>query len=400
MPIYRYSAIDRTGNTIDATIVATDQSAAASSIIAKGMSPVSITEDDGGGYGLNDLLLRLGVVRLREVVLFLRMMAALIGSGITITEAIAVLHEQTINRKLKFILGEVKMQIEGGVAFSDALGRYPRTFPETAVNMIRAGELGGILEDVLENLVLYMEKRAALKKMLLRSFMYPTVVLVVAIGVVTFLVTFVIPRFTLLLKGSKLPWNTQFLLDLSEFLIGNATTIIAAVSGSIAVLIALFIIRESRQHIDRYSVYLPIIGPIIRLGVIVQFTRTLGSLLTSGITLVEALDSTKATLTNQAAKNAIDLALEKVVAGEQLSSVLGGSGMFTSLMVSMIRIGEQSGNMDKQVILVADIHEQQLEDRINWMSTMIEPALIIGLGGIVGFVAWALVAGMLAMYKT
>jgi type IV pilus assembly protein PilC len=400
MPIYRYSAIDRGGNMLSATMVAGDTSAAASSLIARGLSPVTIVEDESGGTSFADLLRRIGVVRLREVVLFLRMMGALINSGITITESIAVLHEQMLNRKFKHILGEVKMQIEGGVALSDALARYPRIFPETAVNMIRAGEMGGILEGILENLVIYMEKRAALKKMLLRSLMYPAIVLVVAIGVVVFLVTFVIPRFTLLLQGSKLPWNTQFLLDLSAVLIGNGREIVMAVLGSLALLAILFMVRETRLYIDRYMIHVPVIGPILRLGIIVQFARTLGALLTSGITLVEALTATRDTIGNQAAKRAIDQALEKVVAGEQLSGVLGDSRMFTNLMMSMIRIGEQSGNMDKQVMLVAEIHEQQMEDRISWHSGMVEPALILGLGGVVGFVAWALVAGMLAMYRT
>jgi len=383
-----------------ATMVAGDTSLAAASLIARGLSPVTIVEDESGGASLADQLSRLGFVRLREVVLFLRMMAALIGSGITITESIAVLHEQMLNRKFKHILGEVKMQIEGGVSLSDALGRYPRIFPETAVSMIRAGELGGILENILANLVVYLEKRAALKKMLLRSLMYPAIVLVVAIGVVVFLVTFVIPRFTMLLKGSKLPWNTQFLLDLSEVLIGNGREIVIAVLGGVALVVILFMVRETRLYIDRYMIHVPVIGPILRLGVIVQFARTLGALLGSGITLVEALTATRDTIGNVAAKKAIDEALEKVVAGEQLSGVLGDSRMFTNLMMSMIRIGEQSGNMDQQVMLVAEIHEQQMEDRISWLSGMVEPALIIGLGGVVGFVAWALVAGMLAMYKT
>lgn len=401
MPMYAYTAIDSKGVLSRSTLVAASPSAAASSILAKGLTPMEIREtEEGSGTDFNKLLLQFGRIRLREIVLFLRMMAALLGSGITITEAIAVLHEQVLNRKFKYVLGEVKMQIEGGVAFSESLGRYPTVFPEVVVNMLKAGEAGGILERVLSDLVIYMEKKAALRKMLLRSFLYPTVVLVVAIGVIIFLVVFVIPKFTVLLQGNKLPWNTQLMLDISDFMIKNAKALIMGTVGGIALVITLFNLQQTRHLIDRYKVFLPVFGPIARMGVIVQFTRTLGSLLNSGIPLVEALSITRDTLTNKAAKTDVDRATEKVASGEQLSVVLAGASLFTSLMVSMVRIGEQSGNLDKQVTLVADLYEQQLEDRVKWMSSLIEPLLIISLGGMVGFVAWALVAGMLSMYKS
>lgn len=400
MPLYAYTAIDNKGELSRSTLVAATPSAAASAILAKGLTPMDIREtEEGATTDIRQVFQKIGRIRLREIILFLRMMAALLGSGITITEAIAVLHEQMLNRRFRFILGEVKMQIEGGVAFSESLARYPTVFPEVVVNMLRAGEAGGILERVLTDLVVYMEKKAALKKMLIRSFLYPTIVLVVAIGVVIFLVVFVIPKFSVLLQGSRLPWNTQLMLDVSDFIIKNAKTLIMATLGTIALIVILFSLQQTRQIIDRYRIFLPVFGPIARMGIIVQFARTLGSLLNSGIPLVEALTITRDTLGNQATRTDVDRAVEKVAAGEQLSVVLAATATFTSLMVSMVRIGEQSGNLDQQVLLVADIYEQQLEDRVKWMSSLIEPMLIIVLGGVVGFVAWALVAGMLSMYK-
>nr|WP_320013187.1 type II secretion system F family protein [uncultured Desulfobulbus sp.] len=401
MPMYAFTAIDAKGELTRSTLVAANPTAAANAILAKGMTPMEIREaEEGSGGDLNSLLLQFGRIRLQEILLFLQMMAALLGSGITITESIAVLHEQMLNRRFRHVLGEVKMQIEGGVSFSESLGRFPTVFPEVVINMLRAGEAGGILERVLSDLVVYLEKKAALRKMLIRSFLYPSVVLVVAIGVVIFLVVFVIPKFTTLLQGSKLPWNTQLMLDISDFIIANANTLIMGTLGSIALIITLFNLEQSRQLIDRYKVYLPVLGPIARMGVIVQFTRTLGSLLNSGIPLVEALGITRDTLTNKAARTDVDQVADKVAEGEQLSEVLAKGSLFTSLMIAMTRIGEQSGNLDKQVTLVADLYEQQLEDRIKWMSSLIEPMLIIFLGGVVGFVAWSLVAGMLALYKS
>ena len=400
MPVYNCTVIDARGQVSKTTVIASSQAEAAADLAARGMSPMAISESEGGGGSISfeDILRKIGRVRRQEITLFLRMMSSLIASGITITEAITVLHEQTENRKFKYILGDIKTKIEAGTSFSDALAVHDTIFPYTAVSMVRAGELGGILEVVLDNLVTFMEKRAALKGMIIRSFLYPSVVLVVATGVVIFLVAFVIPRFMVLLRGAQLPWNTQLLMDISDFLISNGLVIGISMAGLVAVIITLFFIEKTRYLIDLYKVRLPVFGPIFRFGIIVQFCRTFASLLDSGIPIVEGLKTTSDTLTNEAVKKSIKDVVEKVVAGEQLSENLAEISIFTSLMISLFRIGEQTGNMSESIALVADIYEQQLEDRIEWMTSMIEPALIISLGGIVGFVAWALVAGMLAMY--
>ncbi len=400
MPVYNCTVIDARGQVSKTTVIASSQAEAAADLAARGMSPMAISESEGGGGSISfeDILRKIGRVRRQEITLFLRMMSSLIASGITITEAITVLHEQTENRKFKYILGDIKTKIEAGTSFSDALAVHDTIFPYTAVSMVRAGELGGILETVLDNLVTFMEKRAALKGMIIRSFIYPSVVLVVAIGVVIFLVVFVIPRFMMLLQGAQLPWNTQLLMDISDFLISNGLVIGISMAGLVAVIITLFFIEKTRYLIDLYKVRLPVFGPIFRFGIIVQFCRTFASLLDSGIPIVEGLKTTSDTLTNEAVKKSIEDMVEKVVAGEQLSVTLAEISIFTSLMISLFRVGEQTGSMGESIALVADIYEQQLEDRIEWMTSMIEPALIISLGGIVGFVAWGLVAGMLAMY--
>ena len=400
MPVYNCTVIDARGQVSKTTVIASSQAEAAADLAARGMSPMAISESEGGGGSISfeDILRKIGRVRRQEITLFLRMMSSLIASGITITEAITVLHEQTENRKFKYILGDIKTKIEAGTSFSDALAVHDTIFPYTAVSMVRAGELGGILETVLDNLVTFMEKRAALKGMIIRSFIYPSVVLVVAIGVVIFLVVFVIPRFMMLLQGAQLPWNTQLLMDISDFLISNGLVIGISMAGLVAVIITLFFIEKTRYLIDLYKVRLPVFGPIFRFGIIVQFCRTFASLLDSGIPIVEGLKTTSDTLTNEAVKKSIEDVVEKVVAGEQLSENLAEISIFTSLMISLFRIGEQTGSMGESIALVADIYEQQLEYRIEWMTSMIEPALIISLGGIVGFVAWGLVAGMLAMY--
>nr|WP_320115821.1 type II secretion system F family protein [uncultured Desulfuromonas sp.] len=399
MPLYRYSAMNERGEIQRSTLVAADPSAAAASLAGRGLSLLQLQETDDEATDFSASLARMGRVRQREVIIFLRMLGALIGSGITITEAISVLHAQTTGRRFRAVLEDIKTHIEGGISLSEALAQYPRLFPDIAINMVRAGESGGILQETLNSLVVYLEKKAALRRTVIRAFIYPSIVLLAAIGVIIFLVTFVIPRFLALLQGRSLPWNTQLLFDLSQFLIRYHTPIIAAVLGAVALTVLLFSMQASRQVIDRYKILVPILGPVFRFAVIVQFTRTLASLLQSGLPLVESLRLTNATLSNQALQTALDNGLNKVVGGEPFSETIRAMPIFTSLAAALFRVGEQSGSMDDSARLLADIYEAQLEDRVTLMSSMIEPALIISLGGIVGFVAWSLVSGMLSMYS-
>ncbi len=399
MPLYRYSAMNERGEIQRSTLVAADPSAAAASLAGRGLSLLQLQETDDEATDFSASLARMGRVRQREVIIFLRMLGALIGSGITITEAISVLHAQTTGRRFRAVLEDIKTHIEGGISLSEALAQYPRLFPDIAINMVRAGESGGILQETLDSLVVYLEKKAALRRTVIRAFIYPSIVLFAAIGVIIFLVTFVIPRFLALLQGRSLPWNTQLLFDLSQFLIHYHMPIIAGVLGAVAVTVMLFSMQASRQVIDRYKILIPILGPVFRFAVIVQFTRTLASLLQSGLPLVESLRLTNATLSNQALQTALDNGLNKVVGGEPFSETIRAMPIFTSLAAALFRVGEQSGSMDDSARLLADIYEAQLEDRVTLMSSMIEPALIISLGGIVGFVAWSLVAGMLSMYS-
>ncbi|HEC99269.1 MAG TPA: type II secretion system F family protein [Proteobacteria bacterium] len=403
MPIYKYTAIDADGKKVKATVAAADKAGAASQVTAKGHSLIEINESfegkvEGFEAGAGDFLTMISRVRTKDVVLFFRMLSSLISSNVTITEALDILHGQTENRKLKKILSEVKAKIEGGIPLSDAFVGYPKVFPEMVVNMVRAGELGGILDVVLERISDYLESKAALRSKMILSFIYPSVVLVVTVGVVIFLVVFVIPRFASLLGGGKLPWNTQFLLDTADFLTAHAIPIIMTVVGFIATIITLMVVPESRFYVDRYRVLIPVIGPVFRYGVIVQFAKTFSALLESGIPLIEALRATSGTISNLAVKKVIEGMISKVLAGEPLSAAVIGEGTFTPMVGAMAKIGEHSGLLDKAMVTVADLHEKGLANKIARMRAMIEPVLIIVLGSIVGFVAWGLIAGMLSMY--
>jgi type IV pilus assembly protein PilC len=400
VPKYIYKAIDENGDRVKGTLTAGDMVAATDRLRSCGLTVTEFDEARGTatpGFG-DGITSTFGVVRTKDVVLFFRMFSALIASTVTISEAAGILHEQADNRKMRRALGDIRQKIDGGDPLSAAMANYPRIFPHTVTSMIRAGELGGILDTVLERISDYLESRAAVRSRIIISMIYPSVVVVAAVVVITFLVGFVIPKFSLLLGGGKLPANTQFLLDTSDFLTIHARAIIFSFVGIVGLLIVLHSVQPSRLFMDRYKIRIPVIGPILRYAVIVQFSKTLASLLESGITLVDALEATGDTLANEAVRLRIQKMNEKVLSGEPLSDALEGDRFFTPMLKAMVKIGEHSGLMDDAMATVGNLHEKILQDKIARMSAMVEPVLIIVLGGLVGYVAWGLVAGMLAMY--
>lgn len=403
MPIYRYRAVDGDGKRVRGALNAADEMTAAGRLTAKGWAVIDIQESDSATLdGMADAgrnrPVFLSWVSTKDVILFFRMFGALIASGITVSEAIGILTGQTENRRLRQILGQVAAKIEGGVPLSDALVGYPRVFSEMVVKMIRAGELGGILDIVLERISDFLEKRQALRSKMITTFIYPAIILLVAVGVVIFLVMVVIPSFIVLLHGRRLPWNTQLLLDLSVFMTQHWVALIMGLVIMGAGVCVLMINPLTRFYIDRYKIYFPMLGPVMRYGVIVQFARTFAVLLQSGINLVDALKSTSGTIMNLAVKIDIEAMIDRVLAGEPLSAAIKEKGFFPPMTAAMIRVGEHSGLMDSALLTTAELNENILTDRIARLSAMVEPALILTLSVIVGFVAWGMVAGMLAMY--
>lgn len=399
MPHFKYTGFDARGEKTKGVLQAQDMGAAAERLRGQGMMVTDLEETLGQSTpSAGDALAMFGRVGTKDIVLFFRMFSALMASQVTVTESIEILHEQTENRKLKRVLDKVRQRIEGGEPLSAAMAEHPGVFPPVAVNMIRAGELGGILDVVLERISEYLEAKAALRSKMIISMIYPAVVVIVSVVVVGFLVTFVIPRFAVLMGGRKLPANTQFLLDTAEFLTTNGLTIALSTAGAGLAMAVILSVPASRILFDRYKIYIPVLGPIFRFGVIVQFSKTLAALLESGITLVDGLKAASETVTNEAVRKQIEVMNAMVMAGAPLSSAFEKDTFFTPMVKAMVKIGEHSGLMDQAMHTVASLHEKILQSKIAKMTAMIEPLLIIVLGGVVGYVAWGLVAGMLAMY--
>ncbi|MBN2231405.1 MAG: type II secretion system F family protein [Deltaproteobacteria bacterium] len=403
MPIYAYTAVGGDGAIVRDHLVAPSPADAARRLAARQLSIIDIREQTGEvvsrRFDHRTLLAAVTPVRSRSLILLFRLLTALITSGITISESIMVLYQQEQHPRLRAVLDDLRIKIEGGVALSSAMATHPKVFPPLAVSMIRAGELGGILETVLERLTTYLEKRAALRAKIILSLIYPGIVVLFATGVIAFLVIGVIPRFVTLMGGRQLPWNTQFILDLSKFVTAHLAHIGGGLAAGAGVVTFLLAAPESRLVIDRLRIYLPVVGPVFRLAAVTQFTNTMASLLGAGIPLVDALTATRETIMNTAFRRDLDRGAERIIAGTQLSTVLAEIPIATPMLVAVTRIGEESGTMDQAMQMVAEAHETMLNDRVARMSVMIEPLLILTLGAIVGFVAWALIAGMLSLYS-
>jgi len=390
--------MDPGGKMTSLTIEAESVAAAAAEARARGVTLISV-EETGSGVGAGAFSLsRFLPVTNKDRVLLFRMLSTLVKSEVTVAEAIRILHDQTEKMNVKNVLADVLARVEGGSPLSDALGHHPRVFPEMVVNLIRAGEMGGILDTVFERIADFLERRANLRKKLIMSFFYPGIVLVVGIAVVIFLVVFVIPRFMELIQG-QMPPITQFLMDTTEFFQENGQQMLMAVGAGAGLLVLMHALPLTRYYLDRYKMKLPIVGQIFRLGVVVSFARTFGLLLESRIPMVESLRAASATLSNTAVQHFLDGAVDRVMAGDPLSATLKDSWAFTPITRSLASVGEYSGLMSESMVTVADVHEKILEDKIARMNAMVEPALILFLGGVVGFVVWGLISGMLAMYQ-
>lgn len=407
MPLFRYTTIDRGGKEIEETTEFPSQADAAASLRAQGklltsLEEVSARHRPGEPAFQFSPLDYLSFIRSNDIVLFFRQLATLIIAGVTLSNALLVLERQAKKRRMRKIIGRLRSDIEGGSSFKEALRRHPRIFNTLVIGMVHAGETSGMLDVILERIATYLEDRATFRTQVITSFIYPTVVVVMSIGVIAFLVGFVIPKFVPIIKsmGGKLPWNTQFLIDIADWTKMYGKHLLSAVGGLIAIsVLAYKYIGPVKYWTDRIKTRLPVVGPIFLYTLVVQFSANLSTLTRSGVSLTECLRIVRNAVGNQAAKEVITTMERRITRGENLSSPLrSASHIFPPMVADMVAVGEETGNMDRTLELVSEIHEKMLQTYVKRMNAMIEPALIIILGGIVGFVAWALIAGVLTMY--
>ncbi len=382
MPSFVYTAREvGSGRQIKNSIEASTEQAAVVSLLNRNLLILSISETmskKGKTSG--------GTVPLADLVVFTRQLATMIDAGLAMVQSLQALAEQTTHKVMRDVIKDVCSRVEGGDGFSAALIKHPKVFNKLYVCMVDAGEKGGLLADILARLATYLENTARLRKKVKSAMMYPTVVTVVAIAITIFLLVRVVPVFGDIFKGfgAKLPLPTLYLIAVSEFLQKTILYILPAVAGAVYGWFAFIKTKSGREFWDRTRIKLPIFGAIAHKICLARFTRTLASLIRSGVPILEVLNIVANTCGNVVMEKAIRTSSNDIERGEGISTSLGKHPIFPTMIIRMITAGEQTGKIDSMLERVADFLDEEIETTLSGLTSLIEPLLIVFLGVVVG----------------
>ena len=336
---------------------------------------------------------RFSKVKLAELSLFCRQFSTMIDAGVSLVRCLDVLGEQATSPKLKRIINDIRSEVEAGNSLSKAMSKYPTVFDNLFIGLIRAGEVGGVLEEALQRLSQFLEKDVELRRKVKSAMTYPTIVSVVALGIVMFLTMFIVPQFMKMFTDLGLhnfPAMTQVLMDFSNFLIHKwyLMTIIVIVC---VIAFRMFVrTKFGRRAYDRFKLKVPVFGKLNHKVALARFARTLGTLLTSGVPILQAMETVAGTVSNEIISDAILDARARIREGDVISEPLKKSKMFPPMVVQMIAIGQESGALDTMLNKIADFYEQEVDAAIASLTAAIEPVLIVFLGVTVGFIVIAM----------
>jgi len=326
-------------------------------------------------------------VSAKDLQIFTRQLATMIDAGLPLVQCLDILANQTPNKIFARILSQVKQSVEQGSTFSDALKKHPKVFDDLYVNLVAAGEVGGILDTILNRLAIYIEKNVKLKGQIKSAMFYPIGILVVAIGVIAVMLVKVIPTFEDMYKNmgnAQLPSATRFVISLSHGFINKWYLYVGTLVGTITAVVMMRRTEKGKEIFDRALLRIPIIGPTLRKIVVARFTRTLGTLLSSGVPILDALDICARTSGNRVVQNGIMQARAKISEGHDMAGPLADSRVFPSMVVQMIGVGEQTGAMDQMLGKIADFYEEEVDAAVSALTSLIEPVMMAFLGVVVG----------------
>jgi type IV pilus assembly protein PilC len=407
MPIFAYEAINAQGQKETGELEAANRNQAILEIRNAGLKPTKVaqraetaatkkaaTKDEGGATAKRskDGKIR-GKASAQQLTDFTAQMAVLIDAGLPVVRSLKVLARQQKPGAFKFILEDVSESVEQGSSLSEAFGNHPRSFDRLYVNMIKAGEAGGILDTILQRLADFMEKAQRLKKKVVGAMIYPIIVMSVAVMILTGIMIFVIPAFKKMFEeqGMELHWMTAGLIFVSENTANWPGLLFAGTVTLIVVgLMAWGRTPKGERVIDTIKLKLPIFGPIIKKAVTARFTRTLGTLVTAGVPILESLNICKNAIGNVVLGEAIDKVANSIKEGETIAGPLSETGLFDDLVVNMIDVGEETGELDKMLIKVADTFDTYVDIAVESLVSILEPILIVFMGGAIGFIVIAL----------
>ncbi len=335
----------------------------------------------------------------KDIVIFTRQLSTMIDAGLPLVQGLEILASQQENKTLKKILLETKSDVESGSTFADALKKHPKQFDRLFCNMVAAGEMGGILDDVLKRLANYMEKALRLRRKVKGALTYPIIVLAISAMVIGVILIFVIPVFEQMFSefGGSLPLPTQMVVNLSNFVKSYFLVMIGVVVVMVFLFKKYYKTEKGRRVVDRLILKSPVFGPLLRKVAVAKFTRTLGTLINSGVPILESLNVAAGTADNKMVEEAIYNVRSSISEGRTIAQPLGESGIFPAMVVQMVSVGETTGALDQMLNKIADFYDEEVETAVDALTTMIEPFMIVFLGGTVGSIIIAMYLPIFAM---
>jgi type IV pilus assembly protein PilC len=419
MPRFRYVAMDGNGTEAEGVIDADSQAQAVNAIRGKGLFPTRVSELGGGaaakkpaaasgrqrsagsaqGFKLSSIFK--SRVKPKRLMVFTRQLATLIDAGLPLLRGLRILLKQEKTTGLREALTGMGESVEGGSTFSEALAQYPHTFDNLYVNMVRAGEAGGVLEEVLTRLAEFQEKAERIKAKIKSAMVYPVVVLVAALGILTFLMIFIIPRFAAifedLLGGKPLPALTRAVIGFSDLIANRWYLILGVIFGSVFLFKVLRGTPQGEVALDNIKLKVPPFGGLFRKSAVARFARTLGTLMGSGVPVLQALSIVRDTAGNSVVSNAIQGVHDAVKEGDSMAQPMESCGVFPGMVVSMVDVGEETGALPEMLVRIADNYDEEVDTAVESMTSIIEPIMIVLLALIIGTIVIAMFVPLISI---
>ncbi len=398
--VYTYRVRDKQGRIVEGTLESDSTTLVANKLRQMGYVPLAIDKKATGGVR-KELHLLKPKVHLKDIAVFSRQFAVMIDSGLSLLRALTILEEQTESKPLAKIVTEVRMDVEKGTALSQALAKHPKAFNRLYVSMVRAGETGGSLDSVLIQLASTIEKQVELRQKIKSAMTYPVAVLCLVLLIVTAMLIFIVPMFKTLYAdlGGTLPLPTRMLLWVSSVLVKALPLVILAQVGMVFAFKRWIATDKGRGIWDTFKLRVPVFGKLVRLTALTRFSRTLASLLRAGVPLLESLEITSGTVGNTVVSRAITDVSDGVKQGEPMARRLKDHPVYPAMVVQMISVGEETGAVDTMLDKIADFYEQEIEATVDALTSLLEPLLIVVLGGAVGSMVISLYMPMFNIIK-
>jgi type IV pilus assembly protein PilC len=424
MPNFLYSALDAKGEQKNGSVSAGSESEAIQQLRASGLYPTQIQEEGKASKKTKAALAPKakgkgkakaapaakagGSVKPKNLSIFTRQLATLIDSGLPLLRSLTVLEKQEPHPVLRATISALAENVQGGSTFSESLAQHPKIFNKLYVNMVKAGELGGVLEVVLNRLAEYQEKAEKLKNKIVSAMVYPVIVMFIAVAILVFLMIFIVPKFKEMFTNTdqELPLISKIVFGTSEFFLARPLFVpnvffLFIVFGVLVVLFNMWgKTKGGRSVIDMLKLRLPILGDVQRKSAVSRFSRTLGTLVTSGVPILQALNITRDTAGNVVISNAIEKVHEAVKEGETIVTPLQASGVFPNMVISMVDVGEETGQLPEMLLKIANVYDDEVDNSVTALTSILEPIMIVVLALIVGSVVFALFLPLIKMIST